>query len=143
MDKLNKFKECLELYLSKDLNIDDKENKTFECLKEKIKMPKEKNDKYKLLIKNYWRSYIIELTLTLISQFFELSKQVFYQCYGKVVERLKEDKKIQLTYIEYFIKYIINSNEDSRDEMNDVKCILDRNISLLCELYFTIRLSQL
>ena len=136
LDKLDKFKDCLELYLSKDLNIEDKENKTFNWLKEKIKMFKDKKDKYKILIKTI-EDHIMELAKTSINQFFELSKLVFYQSYGQVVERLKEDKKIQLTYIEYFIKYVINSdefNEDSRDDMNDVRYILDRHISLLCEL---------
>ena len=136
LDKLNRFNDCLKLYLSKDLNIEDKEKRTFNWLKEKANTLKEGSDKYKKLIKTI-EDHIMELASTSISQFFELSRIVFYQSYGRLVERLKEDKNIQLSYIKYFIKYIITGgefNEDSRDEFNDVKYILDRHISLLCEL---------
>ena len=88
MDKLYRFNDCLKLYLSKDLNIEDKEKRTFNWLKEKANTLKEGSDKYKKLIKTI-EDHIMELASTSISQFFELSRIVFYQSYGRLVERRK------------------------------------------------------
>ena len=135
-DKLDNFKACLELFLSKELNINDRDTKVFNWIKEKIKMFKEKGDKYKILIKTI-EDHTMDLALLSINNFFELTREVFSQSYKSVVERLKEDKKTQLAYIELFIKNIINSydsNDEAKDIMTDIKYILDRHISLLCDL---------
>ena len=137
-DKLDNFKDCLKLYLSKDLIINDREIKVYDWINEKIQMFKDIRDKYKSLIKTI-EEYTLDLALLSIDKFFELSKEIFQQNYKQVVERLKEDKKTQLTFIEYFIKFIIstyenNENNLSSDELIDIKYILDRHISLLCEL---------
>ena len=138
-DKLDKFKEYLELYLHKELNIAEKrDEKIYNWINNKIQMFKEKKYKYENLI-NTLIEHTVELALLSIDKFFELSKEVFQKHYKQIVERLKEDKQKQLIFVEYFIKHIItnyenNENNVPKEEMSDIKYILDRHISLLCDL---------
>ena len=137
-DKLDNFKDCLDLFLSKDLIISDRNVKVFNWIRDKIKLFNEGSDKHKLLIRTI-ADHTMNLALLSINQFFELAKEIFQKNYKQLVENLKEDKKTQLTFIEYLIKFIIskyenNENNLSIDEMSDIKYILDRHISLLCEL---------
>ena len=88
-DKLDKFKEYLELYLHKELNIAEKrDEKIYNWINNKIQMFKEKKYKYENLI-NTLIEHTVELALLSIDKFFELSKEVFQKHYKQIVERLK------------------------------------------------------
>ena len=138
-DRLDNFKDCLELYLVKDLNIAEKrDEKVYNWINKKLEALKDVKDKYKLFIKTI-ENHTMELAVLSILRFFELSKDIFSKSYKQVVERLKEDKNIQLTYIEYFIKYIVSNYENNENnvpagDMIEIKYILDRHINLLCDL---------
>ena len=137
-DKLDRFEDCLKLFLSDDLNISEhRDIKVFKWIQEKYDMFKDNKGKYKILIQTL-EEHTLDLATLSIEKFFELSKLVFKEDFKHVVERLREDKKNQLIFIEYFIKYIINLYENNetlvpKEEFNDIKYILDRHISLLCE----------
>ncbi len=137
-DKLDDFKQYLVLYLSKKININEKETKIFNWIREKLSIFKEGSNKYDDLIKTI-EEHTLDLAFLSINKFFELAKDIYSQSFRLVVERLKEDKETQLTFIEYFIKYIIstyenNENNVTKDEMLDIKYILDRHICLLVDL---------
>ena len=84
-DKLENFKDCLELFLSKELIINDKENKVFNWIREKLKIFKERNDKFKILIKTI-EDHTMDLALLSINNFFELCKESFNQSYKLIVD---------------------------------------------------------
>ena len=124
-DKLDDFKQYLVLYLSKKININEKETKIFNWIREKLSIFKEGSNKYDDLIKTI-EEHTLDLAFLSINKFFELAKDIYSQSFRLVVERLKEDKETQLTFIEYFIKYIIstyenNENNVTGDEMLDIK----------------------
>ena len=138
-DRLDNFMQCLSLYLAKNLNVSEKrEVIVYKWINEKIQKLKDNRVKYNSLVQAL-ENHTMDLAVLSIKDFIELSKDVFSQRYKQVVERLKEDKNIQLVYIEQLIKQIISTYDNNEDnvppnELIDIKYILDRHISLLCDL---------
>ena len=138
-DRLDNFMECLDLYLVKNLNLSEKRDEiVYNWIDNKLNALRGKEDKFNSFV-NAIENHTMDLAVLSIKKFIELSKDIFSRRYKQIVERLKEDKNIQLKFIENLIKQIITqyeNNEDNvpPDEMIDIKYILDRHISLLCEL---------
>jgi len=126
-------------YLAKNLNVSEKrEVIVYKWINEKIQKLKDNRVKYNSLVQAL-ENHTMDLAVLSIKDFIELSKDVFSQRYKQVVERLKEDKNIQLVFIEQLIKQIISTYDNNEDnvppnELIDIKYILDRHISLLCDL---------
>ena len=78
-DKLDRFEDCLKLFLSDDLNISEhRDIKVFKWIQEKYDMFKDNKGKYKILIQTL-EEHTLDLATLSIEKFFELSKLVFKQ----------------------------------------------------------------
>ena len=138
-DRLDNFMECLDLYLVKNLNLNEKRDDiVYKWITAKLFALRGTEGKYDSFVQAL-ENHTMDLAVLSIKKFIELSKDVFGRRYKQIVERLKEDKNIQLVFIENLIKQIITTYENNEDnvppdEMIDIKYILDRHISLLCEL---------
>ena len=137
-DKIDYFDECLKLYLNKNFNISGKNTKLFKWINDKLKTYEKNEYKYEKLVETIKENVLPIATLSL-PKFFELSKEIFQGKYKDIVDNLKEDKNIQLNFIELYIKYIIstyenNENNVTNEEMEEIQYILKIHIYLLCDL---------
>ena len=137
--QIDEYKECIEFYLDENSNLNDKCNRLFKWINEKINELKN-TYKYKTFIEAIKR-YLFELAKTSMNDFFELTKKIFWNERKEIIENLSKDQNIQLNYIELLIKSIIKCDEENEnliyidDEDEEiVKYILGKHIFLLCEL---------
>ena len=137
-DRIDYFDECLRLYLNKDFNLPGKTEKLFKWINDKLLIIKKGNYKYGKLLDTI-KENILPLASLSMPKFFDLSKDIFQGYHKQIVNKLKEDKNIQLNYIELYLQYIIdtyenNENNATIEEMEEIKYILDMHIFLLCDL---------
>ena len=137
-DKVDYFDECLKLYLNKDFNISSKNTKLFKWINDKLKKYQKDKYKYEKLIDTIKENVLPIATLSL-QKFFELSKEIFQGNHKDIVDNLKENKSVQLNFIELYIKYIIstyenNENNVTNEEMEEIQYLLKIHIYLLCDL---------
>ena len=138
-DKIDNFEKCLKLYLDNDFNLPDKSTKLFNWINDKLVAYKGTNNHEKFI--DIIKENTLPLASISINRFYELSKEIYQGSNKTVILKLKNDKNIQLSYIELIIKYIINTYENneynvSNEEMKEIKYILDLHIQLLCELQY-------
>lgn len=137
-DKIDYFDDCLKLYLNEDFNIEDKSSKLYKWINDKIILFQK--DEYKLdKIKETIKENVFPLAKISLNKFYELSKELFQGSNKQIISKLQDDKKLQLNYIEFLIKYIISTYENNEnnvtvEEMEEIKYILETHIYLLCEL---------
>ena len=137
-DKIDFSDECLKLYLNKNFNISGKNTKLFKWINDKLKTYEKNEYNYEKLVETIKENALPIATLSL-PKFFELSKEIFQGKYRDIVDNLKEDKNVQLNFIELYIKYIIstyenNENNVTSEEMEEIQYILKIHIYLLCDL---------
>ena len=137
-DKIDYFNECLKLYIDKDFNISGKTNKLFKWIGDKLLVHEKGTEKYDLLIDTI-KEHSLSLATISLSKFYELSKEIFQGFNREIVDKLKDDKKTQLEFIQLLLKYIIstyenNENNVTNEEMEEIKYILGIHINLLCQL---------
>ena len=137
--QIDAYKECIEFYLDEKSNINDKCNRLFKWINEKTDELKNTH-KYIDLI-DAIKKYLFNLAKISMNDFFELSKKIFWDNKMEIIEKLSEDKNIQLTFVELLIKSIVKIDEENENIINieeeneeTVKYLLGKHIFLLCEL---------
>ena len=137
--QIDAYKECIEFYLDEKNNINDRCNRLFKWINEKIDELKNTH-KYIELI-DAIKKYLYNLAKISMNDFFDLSKKIFWDNKMEIIENLSEDKNIQLTFVELLIKSIVKIDEENENIINieeeneeTIKYLLGKHIFLLCEL---------
>ena len=137
-NKIDYFEDYLNLYMNKEFNIIDKNTQLFNWIKNKLEILEKGTSKYDKFVKII-KDYSLPLALLSEKKFFEISKEIFLGEFREIISKLKDDKNVQLKYIELLIKEIIISSENNEnnipdEEKEDIRYILDMHINLLCQL---------
>ena len=136
LNKTKQYNKCLQLFIDKNSNINDKINRLFEWIHEThkslINNEKGLNQLKKDIINNL--KNIADIN---IEKFDIMVKEIFPEETKRILENiLLEDKKICLKYIEVLVK-AINSNKENEDDIKrdieNISFILTLHIQLLCE----------
>ena len=135
--QIDAYKETIEFYLYEKSNLNNKYNRLFEWINQKVDELK-KTQKYLNLIEAI-KSNVFNLAKTSMDKFFELSKKIFWKEKKEIIEKLSEDLNIQLIYVELLIKTIVKIDEEGNicniEENEDIlNYLFGKHISLLCEL---------
>ena len=137
--QIDAYKECIEFYLDEKNNINDRCNRLFKWINEKIDELKNTH-KYIDLI-DAIKKFLYNLAKISMNDFFDLSKKIFWDNKMEIIENLSEDKNIQLTFVELLIKSIVKIDEENENIINieeeneeTIKYLLGKHIFLLCEL---------
>ena len=93
--------------MDKDFDLPQKKEKLYNWLKDKLKLYKKGNYKY-AKFKEIIKENALSLASVSSTQFFNLTKELFQGNMKEIIMELKEDKNIQLNYIELLVKYINN-----------------------------------
>ena len=139
LNRLKKYKKCLELFIEKHSNINNKIERLFNWIHETYKTLLN-NDKGQRNFKSDIMDNIKEIAKIDIDSFENMVKEIFPDEKRKILDKLlSEDKEICLKYIEALVK-TINSQLDNDEEINKLKndtentsFILGYHIKLLCE----------
>ena len=137
-DKIDYFEDCLKLYLDTGFNLYNKPSKLYKWIKDKLLLYQKGTFKYEKCIETL-RENCLPLAILSLNRFYELAKEIFYLFDRKIIDKLKENNSLLLTYIELLLKYIIityenNENNLTNEELEDLKFTLEMHIYLLCEL---------
>lgn len=135
--QIDAYKKTIEFYLYEKSNLDNKYNRLFEWINQKVDELK-KTKEYLNLIEAI-KSNVFNLAKTSMDKFFELSKKIFWKEKKEIIEKLSEDLNIQLIYVELLIETIVKIDEEGNicniEENEDIlNYLLGKHISLLCEL---------
>ena len=133
LELLERYVECLDIYLS-EYNDIDKIEKTFSFINEVLKNFKKENmKKYKEFKEEIYKRFIILSKLN-IQKFQELIEKFFENDHIKVLQKLSEDKEIELNYIEGVLEnYKDNNLPTEEEEILIYHTLLNTHIDLLCE----------
>ena len=139
LNKLKQYKKCLELFIEKHSNIDNKIERLFNWIDDTYKTLLN-NDKGKKKFKSDILDNLKEIADINIDSFENMVKEIFPDEKRKILDKLlSEDKEICLKYIEALVK-TINSQLDNDEEIDKLKndtentsFILGYHIKLLCE----------
>ena len=143
LNKKNSYKEIIEFYLDEKSNLKDRIKRLFEWLN--IKLDEVINTKNYFKFSNAIKDNIFQLSKASMNDFFKLSLKTFKHRENEIIEKLSEDKNLQLNYIECLLQSrikiteneeaggIMMNQEEEEDEEN-IKYLLGLHIKLLCEL---------
>lgn len=143
LNKKNSYKEIIEFYLDEKSNLKDRIKRLFEWLN--IKLDEVINTENYFKFSNAIKDNIFQLSKASMNDFFKLSLKTFKHRENEIIEKLSEDKNLQLNYIECLLQSrikiteneeaggIMMNQEEEEDEEN-IKYLLGLHIKLLCEL---------
>ena len=137
--QIDAYKECIEFYMDERSNLNDKHNRLFKWLNEKVEELKN-TPKYNKL-KDDIKKFMFNLAQISMNETFELSKKIFWDNKKEIIDILSQDPSIQLSYVELLIKFLIKIDEENENNINIdeedeeiVNYTLGLHIHLLCEL---------
>ena len=139
-NKVDNYKECLNLYLYKKLHFPPIPEFIFGWIFSRLTASQNQKIKYKELKENI-KENSLGIAKVELNSFYELTKELFDDDYREIVSKLKKDKDIQLAYIELYIKDIIKVYENNEHNLEnkpkkaeEIRNILETHISVLCDL---------
>ena len=135
LEQTENYKECIEIYLSKNKNsnINNENDHIFIWIKNIINNMDKKSKQYEELLEVI-KDNIFSLISISIKDFYYLSREIFKNNKNEIIKILEKNKKIQLEYIELIIHSLIKKDHDFIEDTEDIKKILILHINLLCQL---------
>ena len=138
LDKMNEYKQCLELYLSEENLMQEKETKLFKWLRNKLSKMQKTSVDYENFIQNIQKN-LLPLAKASIKKFNELIHEIFPNKKKELIDSLESDKNVQLSFVELLIKPLTSSSDENENNINDedpeeIEYIFRLHIQLLCEL---------
>ena len=133
LELLERYIICLDTFLN-EYNDTDKIEITFNFINEVLKKLKKENfQKYKEFKMEIYKRFI-NLAKLDIDKFLDIIEKFFDNNHIKVIEKLKEEKTIELNYIErVLLNYKDNNLPTEDEEILIYNSLLLRHIDLLCE----------
>ena len=136
------YKECLELYLNKETELKDKRESLFPFINmtlTKLRLKSGKDQQVFKDFKNAVMNNLIRIGEISMNELYSLVNTWYSKEKKEVLNKLSEDPKTQLEYVEILVKKIISSLKENEgiivdDEPEWVEAILLLHLKLLCYL---------
>ena len=140
-NQLGDYKKTIEFLLNDKNNIKNRVKRLYQFLRNKTEEFKNTKDDYYKLI-GIIKDNIVNLAKISMKDFYELSKEIFWDEKKEIIKKLYKEKTLQLEYVEMIISSYFKVDEDNNniididenDDEAELKYLLELQIKLLCEL---------
>ena len=133
LEKVGKYRDCLELYLNKNSNIKNREGNIYPWLNKIIFKSKKDSAQYNDFLEAI-KDNIYPLISISLNEFYYLTRLVFQNLRKEILDKLENDQTLQLNYVELIIQSLVRKDYDFDEEAEEIKNILILHIKLLCQL---------